>query len=299
MTEAVRRALSDLIADRIEDQMESSNSLRPGELAYKLSEIAGLDSAQAIRLLSADEVEISDEQIHSIALGLEIHEDVLRCLLAPTSPEISAHVLKNVVSPSLNPEGCAFCDAISIKIHSIDLLDQEEISGLLLAVLEHLAVQSSPGDCEEEVMVESGLSEQLLSVFDSLPSDAQMRVMAAAYNEAGGRPILNPLGGMHALLSECDSKLLLRALDKLAENGTMVESELASQIGVNDAGALQHLTSIWESSLAKIEDLGYHLDPRSLSVTLSSEGERMYSLSSEPAKAWRAIGLANEALSWG
>lgn len=230
---------------------------------------------QAESLLWGEPVSLSPEESGRLAEEFHLDEDLLSCLLRPTSREILLHVLRSRES-DLEPS-CEDCSFLLSAFPELDSMSRQEILQMAVDLLEHLSPY------REEPLLSPG-EENLLDVFRQLDLATQSRVLAYAYSEQA-----QSVGNSLQILSEQYARL--RA-EQLSDSSRQILDEIAKtgELSLDDIAARLHLQpSVILECIGEVKGITDNLAIQFPLLINGTDQEPLYSFSQENLQVWRSL----------
>jgi hypothetical protein len=257
----------------------------PASLAEFLSEACGVDPESAQALSWGEEVDLKPTEIEEIAETLDLHQELLACLICPTSSEVLEHVLEKVSEECLGLERCSYCVELAQRIKQ----DSSDRRSLAIDVLEHVLLEDAPSDTES-----AELTEELIRVYKTLSANAQMRVVAYAHQERMveiGPPKPTHFSAYLALREKMSAKAC-QVIDLVAfsPNGLLSYSSISERLQLSALELAAIIEELKAISIAATQDR--HTD-EPLVDTTTDDQTPLLRISAEALTAWRALVEAN------
>lgn len=229
-----------LIVETIQERLDEFFDGDPEAALEWLAEALG-GFQRAMELLSGGPVDLSRRECELITQRLRLDCELFSALMRPTSTEVLLHTCRSVFSAHHGAAaGCATCQSLERSLGAVEESSgQEQINEIAVRILGHIEARSEQDASEDSAAAERiGL---LAGVASSLPAAGQLRLLAAAYEEASRtaqpqRPSL--LTVLCRLREEYMSQRCRLALDCLgrSDEGDLSRRELAAQLGIDDQG---------------------------------------------------------------
>lgn len=229
-----------LVGETIQERLEEFFDGDPEAALEWLAESLG-GFERALGVLSGGPRDLSTRECELISKRLHLDCELLSALARPTSAEVLLHTCRSVFGAHHGAAaGCPVCLSLEQSLAAIDESSGQEINEVAARILSHL-------DVGPEAPVDVAGAERmglLVGVASSLSAAAQLRLLAAAYEEASRTAHLQPpslLTVLYRLRDEYMSERCRLALDCLGRSadGDLSRRELAAQLGVEEDGLAQ------------------------------------------------------------
>lgn len=195
------------------------------QLDVFLSEEVFLEDEQLTAFFDDEWAQWTQAQALALAEALQLHAEVLMSLLFPTSDEILQHILTVTRDEGDLANGCDECQRLCALIDDAD--DREQLDEAARDVLAHLVAQDA-----DERDAHSDIVDELLHAAGQLDRPAQLRVLAAAYEELAGAGRSTAVSALARYRGEFLSSIGRRAFDALAhsDDGVLDHEQMQRQL---------------------------------------------------------------------
>lgn len=271
----------------------------PSALAELIADAAMIDRDSAASLAWGEAVSLDSAELDRLSDAFSLHRDLLSCLLRPASSEMIVHVLHQTSEMELEESDCPLCHELAILVQQTSTKDNRTtLLELCIDLLSHLTIDNFTSELDL-TSTPSPISAQLDLVLNSLPMEAQLRVLAYAYQELAETSDGQRAASFTAyakLRNDHLSSLARQVLDLLAvsDNYSLSAREIVHSLGLANARALGQLPRSLARSLSQINVNGEIIHDSPLTVS-GSKGSAVFTLSEEARSYWRALVQADNA----
>lgn len=291
--ESLLHSFASLLGERALDDYGLANP-EPSILSEFIADAVMLDKDSAEALAWGEPADLDSDELDRLSDVFSLHRDLLSCFLRPSSPEVVLHVIRQTSEFELEDSDCPLCQDLFEGASALTAKDDmETMLYLCMDILSHLTVDNIANFELESSSGVIPLANQLDLVVGSLPAEAQLRVLAYAYQELAETTSNQRAAGFAAyaeLRSKYLSSLARQVLDLLAasESGSLSVRDIIHSLGLANGRALGQLSRSIDRSMERLRRAGIELPESPLTVTGRSRNS-VYSLSDSARSSWRAL----------